>query len=115
MDTTYKVTVWSIKVRKNKDGKVTSYGVRWALDGIPPFYESFKKRAQAESFRADLVSAQGKGEAFDRSTGRPVSVGRSVAEMTWFDFTCKYVDMKWPDLAATARQTVAESLIMGRR
>ncbi|GAA5152954.1 hypothetical protein GCM10023214_05410 [Amycolatopsis dongchuanensis] len=31
--------------------------------------------------------------------------------MSWFDLTCRYVDMKWPVSAATARQTTAEALI----
>jgi integrase len=48
---------------------------------------------------------------FDVSTGLPESMRRAAKDVTWFDFTCRYMDMKWPDLAATARQTVAESLI----
>lgn len=110
MNTTYDVRVWTVKTRKNSAGKVTSYGVRWAVGGRQ-LYRSFKVRAQAESFRADLMSAQRRGEPFDRSSGLPASFTRSATDMTWFDFTCQYMDMKWPDLAATARQTVAESLI----
>lgn len=110
MNSTYEVRVWSIKPRKNTCGKVTSYGVRWSVAGRQR-YCSFSVRAQAEGFRADLISAQRRGEPFDASTGLPVSLVRSDTDMSWFDFTCEYVDMKWPDLAATARQTVAESLI----
>ncbi|WP_216209133.1 tyrosine-type recombinase/integrase [Amycolatopsis aidingensis] len=110
MGSTYDVRVWGIKTRKNKSGKVTSYGVRWSVDGRS-FYRSFKVRAQAEGFRADLISAQRRGELFDTATGLPGSLVRSEVDMSWFDFTCEYVDMKWPDLAATARQTIAESLI----
>jgi hypothetical protein len=58
------------------------------------------------------MAAAKKGEAFDIERGRPVSSLRAEAKTaTWFDFTCKYVDMKWPDLAATARPTVAEALL----
>ncbi len=110
MNTTYKVNVWAIKPRKNSAGKVTSYGVRWAVEGTP-FYESFKKRAQAEGFRGELLAAQGRGEAFDRTTGLPISMARSAEDMSWIAFTFRYMDMKWPDLAATARQTVAEALM----
>ncbi|MGH3435973.1 MAG: tyrosine-type recombinase/integrase [Sciscionella sp.] len=110
MNYSYKVRIWDLQPRKNKDGKVTSYRVRWGVDS-KEFGDSFKVRAQADSFRADLLSAQRKGEAFDAATGLPASLLRPAVDLSWFDLTCKYVDMKWPDLAATARQTVAESLI----
>lgn len=112
MNTSYDVKVWAIKPRKNTAGKVTSYGVRWTVvKKNNEFYESFKVRAQAEGFRSDLISAQRRGEAFDIETGRPASWSRVEKDSTWFDLTRNYVDMKWPDMAATARQTVAEALI----
>lgn len=110
MTRSYDVTVWSIKTRKNKAGKVTSYGVRWRV-GDRPFYESFKVRAQADGYRSDLIAAQRHGEPFDTSSGLPVSMSRTDTDTSWFDLTCRYVDMKWADSAATARQTIAESLI----
>ena len=109
-NTSYKVRVWKLEPRKNERGKVTSYRVRWEVAGNP-FRESFKLRPQADSFRSDLISAQRQGEPFDKSSGLPVSLTRVEGDMTWYEFTRKYVDMKWPDLAATARQTVAEALI----
>lgn len=96
--------------RRNGAGRVTSYGVRWQVDGAR-FYRSFKVKSAAEGFRSDLISAQRKGERFDTVAGLPLSMSRPKGDASWFDFTCRYVDMKWPDLAATARQTVAESLI----
>lgn len=110
MSRTYKVRIWKIQTRKNARGTITSYRVRWDVDG-KEFHESFKVRAQADSFRADLLSAQRRGEPFDTASGLPGSLARSDVDMSWFDFTCRYVDMKWPDLAATARQTIAEALI----
>lgn len=110
MGKSYKVRIWKIETRKNARGKVTSYRVRWEVAG-KDFRESFKREAQADSFRSDLMSAQRSGEAFDTPTGMPISSTRNDSDVSWFDFTCKYVDMKWPDLAATARQTVAEALI----
>lgn len=112
MKTSYDVKVWEIKPRKNAAGKVTSYGVRWTVEKkANEFYESFKVRAQAEGFRSDLISAQRRGEPFDIETGRPLSWSRVEKDSTWFDLTRNYVDIKWPDMAATARQTVAEALI----
>jgi integrase len=110
MSTSYEVRIWNIKTRKNSGGKVTSYGVRWSVRG-DQFYRSFKVRAQADGFRSDLISAQRRGEPFDVSTGVPATLSQTDTDISWFDFTCRYVDMKWPDLAATARQTVAEALI----
>lgn len=110
--TSYDVKVWALTSRKNAAGKVTSYAVRWTVGtNDNEFYESLKVRAQAEGFRADLISAQRRGEAFDLTTGRPVSWLRIEKDSTWFDLTRDYVDMKWPDSAATARQTIAEALI----
>lgn len=110
MNPSYKVRIWAIKARKNSNGKITSYGVRWSVDG-KAFYESYKVRAQAEGRRSDLISAQRRGEAFDRQSGLPASMTRAAVDMTWYEFACAYLDVKWPGMAATARQTVAESLI----
>ncbi len=106
----YDVNVWVIKPRKNKHGDVTSYPVRWRV-GTEEFYESFKRRAQADRFRSELLSAQNRGEPFDTLTGLPASLGRKTTEVSWFDLAREYVDMKWPDAAPTARQTMAEALI----
>lgn len=75
------------------------------------FGTPFKIRAQAESFRAELIAAQRRGEAFDLNTGRPISHTGPADDMGWYDSTRAYVDMKWPTSAATARQTIAEALI----
>ncbi|PXY26742.1 hypothetical protein BAY59_19060 [Prauserella coralliicola] len=110
METSYEVRIWNIKTRTNAAGKVTSYGVVWSVSGRR-FYRSFKVAAQADSFRAEMLAAQRRGEAFDTVTGRPVTFARQANNVNWYTLTCDYVDMKWPDLAATARQTVAEALI----
>lgn len=106
----YDVRIWAITARKNKGGKVTSYRLRWRV-GREEFEETFKKRAQADGLRAELVSAQNRGEPFDTLTGRPVSLGRATRDMRWFELACNYVDMRWPEAAANTRQTIAEALI----
>lgn len=110
MATTYDVRVWSIRARKGKDGKPTSYGVRWRVAGGQPLLKSFKTKAAADSFRADLLSAQRKGEAFDTDTGLPVSLARVANEMSWFEFAQRYVDMKWPRAAAKSRVGNADTM-----
>jgi hypothetical protein len=86
-----------------------TYWVRWQVAG-KRWKEPFKTSALAESFRSDLVSASRKGEAFDVETGRPVSMTRKAPEMSWYNFACKFVDMKWPHIAATTRRTPAEAM-----
>lgn len=109
MDSSYRARIWAIKPRKNSNGKVTSYGVRWAVDS-GQFYESYKTRAQAESRRAELISAQRRGEPFETRTGLPTSLRESATDKSWYEFVCEYVDMKWPKAAATYRRTIAETL-----
>ncbi|QGK70724.1 tyrosine-type recombinase/integrase [Allosaccharopolyspora coralli] len=108
-ETTYDVRIWKIQTRKNKQGKITSYRVRWEVQRSD-HSESFKNKAQAESFRADLLRAARKGEAFVVDRGLPVSMLRQVNEMSWFDFACAYVDMKWPDQSGNSRKGIAETL-----
>lgn len=108
-ETTYDVRIWKITSRKNAKGKVTSYAVRWAV-ADQPFYESFKNRALADSFRSDLMSAARRGEAFVASTGMPASMARSTLEMTWFDFAKEYCAMKWPNASASHRRGIVQSL-----
>ncbi|MCP2255233.1 hypothetical protein LY13_004007 [Prauserella aidingensis] len=108
MNYSYDVRIWEIKARKNRKGRVTSYSVRWKVDK-EEFFESFKLRAQADSFRSELLLAQRAGERFDLGTGLPPQA-KVTERVSWFDMTSKYVDMKWADLSATARQTTAEAL-----
>ena len=110
MDTTYKVRIHKTDVYKSrkKNGSNT-YWVRWEVDG-KRFKEPFKHSALAESFRSDLVAASRRGEAFRHIDGLPVSAARNGADMTWYDFACAYVDMKWPRSAGTTRRTHAESM-----
>ena len=73
METTYSVHIWKITVYNGMRGN--TYYVRWIVDG-KEWKEPFKAKALADSFRADLLSAQRKGEAFDirlRSSGLDVT------------------------------------------
>lgn len=108
-ETTYDVRIWKITSRKNTKGKVTSYAVRWAV-ADRPFYESFKNRALADSFRSYLVTASRRGEAFVIASGRPVSMARTTEDMTWFEFAKEYTAMKWPNASASHRRGIVQSL-----
>ena len=75
MDTTYDVRIWSIQEKVGARGK--SYVVRWRVAGRR-WKATFKTAALADSFRSDLLAAARKGEAFDTTTGRPVSMLRAA-------------------------------------
>ncbi len=103
---TYQVRIW--KLGKNSSGNPR---VRWKT-GVKSHNRSFANRALADSFRSELVSAARKGEAFDVDSGLPAGMAKSGqgAGETWYEHTVKYVDRKWPELAANSRASMAEAL-----
>jgi integrase len=107
LETTYDVRMWKTKVYYG--ARKTTYYVRWVVSG-KEWKEPFANSALAESFRSDLTSAARRGEAFVVATGRPVSVSRIDHTEKWYDHACAFVDMKWPDVAATTRRTHAEAM-----
>jgi len=107
MPTTYDVRVWKTEVLTYETA--TTYRVVWRVDK-KRWRESFRTRALAESFRAELVGAARKGEAFNTNTGRPVSVSRAESDISWYRFACDYVDMKWKPAAGKYRKSIAEAL-----
>jgi integrase len=105
---TYDVRIWKTEVYKGAN--VTTYKVRWKT-GPKPWKQPFRTKAQAASFEAELLSAARRGEAFDITTGRPVSWGREANDMSWYDFCVAYVDMKWKHSAAKRRASIAWALV----
>jgi integrase len=106
--TTFDVRVESIRTNELANGK--SYSVRWRVAG-QRVSKNFQTRSLADSYRARLISAVRGGEAFDTESGRPLSELQSGAEMSWYTFACKYVDMKWPRAAATTRRSISDALV----
>ncbi|MEV5741608.1 tyrosine-type recombinase/integrase [Microbispora rosea] len=106
-DISYSVRIYKLETRKRAN--TTNYRVRWSVDGRI-YREPFATVAHAESYRSDLLSAARRGEAFSTVTGLPVSWGREERAMSWFNFACAYVDMKWPGLAGHSRRITAGAL-----
>lgn len=102
----YKTDVW----KSAREGGPVTYWVRWKVGKRPPFKLPFKKSALAENFRSGLSAAASRGEAFRLDDGLPVSAARAQNEMSWYEFACSFVDMKWPRAAATTRRTHAEAM-----
>src|SRR6266702_579587 len=105
---TYNVRIWKTEIYKG--AKVITYKVRWKT-GTKPRKQPFRTKAQAASFEAELRSAASRGEAFDITTGCPVSWGRAGNDMSWYDFCVSYVDMKWKGSSAHHRENIAWALI----
>ena len=89
------------------------YTVRWKA-GEQLWRRSFRIAAQAEVFRAELLAAARKGEAFSSATGEPVSWHRDEPGTSWYDFTCRYVNMKWNTASAKYRRAIAQALAARR-
>ncbi|MEV6864074.1 hypothetical protein AB0M44_24085 [Streptosporangium subroseum] len=104
---TYDVRVYKTEVYEGQ--KVTSYYVVWKV-GNKRWRDAYRNAAQADAFRSELLTAARKGEAFSVSTGRPMSWARDEKGMSWYDFVCTYIDMKWPDLAGHSRRITATAL-----
>jgi len=107
MDTTYDVRIYKTEIYRGK--RVSSYRVRWRADR-QDWRRSFRTAAQADVFRAELLAAARKGEAFNLATGEPASWQREEPGTTWYEFACAYVDMKWKTASAKYRRAIAQAL-----
>jgi integrase len=106
-DTTFDVRVYRTEVYKGV--RVTTYRVRWKV-GSQQWREGFRTAAQADSFRSALMTATRKGEAFSLATGRPMAWERAKANVSWYEFACAYVDMKWKQASAKYRKDITRAL-----
>ncbi len=107
MDTTYDVRIYKTEVYRGK--RAVSHTVRWKT-ARRAWRRTFRNAAQADVFRAKLLAAARKGEAFNAATGQPVSWQRDEPGMTWYEFICAYVDMKWKAASAKYRRAIAQAL-----
>jgi integrase len=86
--------------------------VRWKVADKPPFSETFRTKALADNFRAKLLRAVQAGEEFDTETGLPDSMAPVKSSLTWYDFACRYVAMKWPHAAPNSRDSINETMTL---
>lgn len=106
-DTSYDARVYRTEVYRGSE--VTTYRVRWKVGGRL-CREGFRTAALADSFRSSLLTAARKGDSFSVDTGRPTAWDRNRAETTWYEFACRYVDMKWKQASAKYRKDIARAL-----
>jgi len=110
-DTTFDVRVYRTEVYKGQ--KDTTYRVRWKVANRV-WRQGFRSAAQADSFRSALLTAARRGEAFSLATGRPTAWEREQGEISWYEFACTYVDMKWKQASAKYRKDIARALTAAR-
>ena len=103
------VQFWKLARLPRKKGRRRIYGVRWVVAG-KSFSKWFEYEAQADSYRSWLIRAARQGEGFDTGTGLPESMTREQQAVTWFDLACRFVDLKWPHVAAKSRTSIADAL-----
>ncbi|WP_282084373.1 tyrosine-type recombinase/integrase [Streptomyces tendae] len=103
----YKVVIWKLSV--NRSAKKPTHLVRWSVDG-EPFHESHRTKALADRFRAKLLRAADKGEAFDTVTGLPDSLRGGKVALSFVELAVKYVDTRWAEASAKQRDSMTDAL-----
>ena len=106
MSLTYEVEVWSIRQRKNRR---KSFELRWRV-GDRQHSQSYRFKTQAEGRQSQLLEALRRREQFDTDTGLPASELHELKSPTWYEHACAYALMKWPDIAAKHRASIADAL-----
>ena len=102
----FDVRVFAIRRRPGR----MSFEVRWRVAGRDRS-RSFMTRALADSYRAELVRAAGKGAGFDPATGEPAGwAALEPVTVTWYQHAVAYAEMKWPHLAPHSRASLADAL-----
>src|ERR1017187_1398786 len=105
----YDVRIWKTRVVNGARGR--SYQVRWNVAGKVR-YATFGTKALADSHESKLRTAAREGEAFDTATGLPLAKAEEDQdhEVSWYEFACAYVDMKWEEASPNSRRSIAEAL-----
>ena len=106
MPTTYDVRIWKPKHTRDNGETPTESAGRW----MAGHGRRRIRRPRLLRVSGPICSPRARGKAFDTETGRPVSMARTTRDMGWCAFACKFVDMKWPRVAATTRRTHVEAL-----
>lgn len=109
MSFSHDVQFWRLARLRRTTKRKRVYGVRWMVAGRA-FSKWFEYEAQADNYRSKLMPAARKGEGFDIATGQPESAARQQQAVTWFDLACRFVDLKWPHVAAKSRTSIADAL-----
>jgi hypothetical protein len=94
--TSYDVRVYAIETRKRQ---TTRYRVRWTVAG-KRFGETFAAKGLADSYRAALITAARRGEAFSTDSGLPESLDRERRDVSFYAHCLEFAAMAWPMVSA---------------
>ncbi len=109
MPFSYDVQFWKLARLAKNGRRKRVYGVRWVV-ADRSFSKWFEYDAQADNYRSKLMTAARAGEGFDTETGLPESLARQQQAISWLELASRYVDMKWPHIAAKSRTSIADAL-----
>ncbi|GAB3645989.1 tyrosine-type recombinase/integrase [Glycomyces tarimensis] len=113
MNTSYDVVIY--KLRKVERAKERPYNVRWRVGkGTTPHSKYYAKKPLAQSFEADLRAAMNRGEAFDLTSGLPLSMVRAEEarnQPTWLEHARDYAAYKWDRSRGNSREGTAAMLV----
>jgi len=109
MPFSHDVQFWKLARLAKNGRRKRVYGVRWVVAGRS-FSKWFEYDAQADNYRSTLITAARRGEGFDTHAGLAESLTRQQQAVIWLDLACRYVDLKWPHIAAKSRTSIADSL-----
>lgn len=103
----FDVSVYAIRRRA---GRRRPFEVRWRI-ADKARSKSFLTRGLADSYRAELIRAARTGLEFDLATGEPIAwdVPEPVT-VTWYEHAASYAAVRWPELAAHSRASLADAL-----
>ncbi|GAB3158138.1 hypothetical protein GCM10027161_64250 [Microbispora hainanensis] len=91
--------------------QTSAFLVRWTVDRKTKS-KSFRTKGLADSFLSDLRQAAKAGEAFDVTTGLPVSMlAPEPSGPSFLEFAQSYVLRRWRTSAARTRETDAYALL----
>lgn len=108
-DLSYDIKIRSVEARRGVKGTIISYRLTWRVDSRI-WQETFRTRAQADSYRSKLLSAARSGEPFAVESGRPLAWSPKPERSSWFSFTLRFTEVKWPLVSPGHRRGIAESL-----
>ncbi len=84
------------------------YVVRWRIDGRD-HKRRRKVKAEAERYRSQLLAAVADSARFDPQTGEPQAWATTT--VTWWSWSCEWLDLKWPSWAGSSRKSGVEALV----
>jgi integrase len=102
------VSVLNVQKRTGERHK-KPYITRWKVDG-KAFSRSYRTKGEADRLRTALLVAVQSGEAFDQSTGEPVSWQPLPEQMQAHVWARRWLAEQWPECAPRTRVSAVEAL-----